>query len=687
MGVAVALFSQISSAQATMAVLHDLKIQLYPEEQRFDAQDTVTLPDRLLAEPMFVLHKGLKPSSPTPGVAIGPSTEEHPGAFIESFKVDLPTEIKTFVIQYGGKIHHPLELYGEEHARGFKQTSGIISEKGVYLAGSSFWYPVFGDALLRFKLVITLSGDWDAVSQGERTRHDRGGKQTLVQWESAKPHEEVHIIAAPFVEYARQAGKTTAMVFLRTPEESLASKYLDVTAQYLAMYEKLIGPYPYKKFALVENFWETGYGMASFTLLGPRVIRFPFLLHSSYPHEILHNWWGNSVFPDFEKGNWSEGLTAYLADHLIKEMRGNGVEYRQQTLQKYADYVLKERDFPLTKFRSRHSTSSEAVGYGKSLMVFHMLRQVLGDETFSHGLQDFYRQNQFQFASFDNLRKSFEGGSGKKLGEFFHQWTTRPGAPLLKISETQARRKGDGFILTAKVEQVQDGDPYLLQIPVAVTMEGINCAFQSVVAMDQKRLELQLAVPGRPVRIDVDPEFDLFRKLDRDETPAALTQALGARNMLVLLPSAASKALLEAYGDLARSLSESGPDNVEVKLDSQIQHIPSDRSVVLLGWENAFRSQVVSALSQFDVTVKAKEVRIGRKTIPKKDHALVLTARQLENAESSLTWVASGFLPHEDGTVFQIERGKLKPRKSLAKLPPVFSKNWQSFPRSFPKIA
>ncbi|MBW2194922.1 MAG: hypothetical protein JRF37_04930 [Deltaproteobacteria bacterium] len=126
MGVAVTLFSQISLAQATMVVLHDLKIQLYPEEHRFDAQDTVTLPNRFLAEPTFVLHKGLNPSSPTPWVAIGPSTEEHPGAFIESFKVDLPTEIKTFVIQYGGKIHHPLELYGEEHARGFKQTSGLF---------------------------------------------------------------------------------------------------------------------------------------------------------------------------------------------------------------------------------------------------------------------------------------------------------------------------------------------------------------------------------------------------------------------------------------------------------------------------------------------------------------------------------------------------------------------------------
>ena len=72
-----------------------------------------------------------------------------------------------------------------------------------------------------------------------------------------------------------------------------------MTAQYLEMYRQLIGPYPFAKFALVENFWETGYGMPSFTLLGPQVIRFPFILHSSYPHEILHNWWGNSVFVDW----------------------------------------------------------------------------------------------------------------------------------------------------------------------------------------------------------------------------------------------------------------------------------------------------------------------------------------------------------------------------------------------------
>ena len=93
---------------------------------------------------------------------------------------------------------------------------------------------------------------------------------------------------------------------------------------YIAFYQKLIGAYPFVKFAVVENALQTGYGMPSFTLLGSRVIRFPFILHTSYPHEILHNWWGNGVYIDRKSGNWSEGLTAYLSDHLFLDLNGEG---------------------------------------------------------------------------------------------------------------------------------------------------------------------------------------------------------------------------------------------------------------------------------------------------------------------------------------------------------------------------
>ena len=149
--------------------------------------------------------------------------------------------------------------------------------------------------------------------------------------------------------------------------------------------------------------------MPSYTLLGPQVIRFPFILTSSYPHEILHNWWGNSVFVDYATGNWCEGLTAYMADHLIQEQRGQGEEYRRDTLQKYRSYVKDGRDFPLTEFRSRHSAATEAVGYGKTLMLFHMLRQRLGDDGFRQWAARFYRENRGKQASFSDIRKAHGG--------------------------------------------------------------------------------------------------------------------------------------------------------------------------------------------------------------------------------------------------------------------------------------
>ena len=699
-------------------IRHDLKVVLYPKERRFTAEDSVNVPERFLPTFQFLLHKGLQPSSPTPGVSIVYETDKSGAVPLESFRVKLPPGVSTFVLKYGGSIYHPLELYGKEQARGFQQTAGIISEEGVYLAGNSFWYPTFDDRLVTFTLQVELPQEWDAVSQGERTLHDENKDRTRVCWESPEPQEEIFIVAARFTEYTQPANRVLAMIFLRTPDKELANKYLDATVRYITMYEKLIGSYPYKKFALVENFWETGFGMPSFTLLGPKVIRFPFIINSSYPHEILHNWWGNSVFPDYMKGNWSEGLTAYLSDHLIKEQQGSGAEYRQATLQKYADYVLSARDFPLTEFHSRHSSSSEAVGYGKSLMFFHMLRLALGDKNFIAGLQDFYYKHKFSFSSFDDLRKSFETVSGKNLRVEFNQWVTLPGAPKIKLSGAKANAEGGSYVLTALIEQVQPEKAYLLHIPVAVTLEGQKRAFQTVVVMDKKRLELKLILPSRPLRLDVDPEFDLFRKLDREETPPALSQALGAERMLILLPSSARGKLLQAYQEFAKVLSNSGPDTVKVKLDNEVEKIPSDCAVTVLGWDNRFFKETVSALLGYDVTINEKSVKIGKTEIPRENHSIALSARNPKNKDMAIVFIVtdraealpglSRKLPHyhkysylvfegdepvniakgrwpvfnspmtafiadKAGTVSKVEMGELAPREPLAKLPAVFS--------------
>ena len=474
-----AVISFSTTVFANSIVHHKLSVTIDPAKHLLEVVDQITIPAAQIKPVMYFLLNGdLKISSETPGVTVeleqGGIKAEDFGMDREDF--DLASEFKqnkyalnfsneikgdlTFTLKYSGVINYPIKQIGEEYARGFSQTPGIIDEMGVYLGGSTYWVPWFNDNWISFELTTTMPNGWSVVSQGSRTHNDLKNEMQTSVWNSPEPMEEVYLIAAKFYEYSKSAGATDVMAFLRTPDETLANKYLETTAQYLEMYRKLIGPYPFTKFALVENFWETGYGMPSFTLLGEQIIRFPFILHSSYPHELLHNYWGNSAYIDFKSGNWCEGLTAYMADHLIAEQRGQADEYRRTTLQKYTDYVNESNDFPLNKFISRTNPSSEAIGYGKNSMVWNMLREMVGDDQFIKGFQKFYRDNKYKAASYNDIRLAFESVTGRDLKQFFDQWVDRKGAPELTLSNVSMNKEKDEYKLLFTLKQIQNEDVF-----------------------------------------------------------------------------------------------------------------------------------------------------------------------------------------------------------------------------------
>jgi len=194
------------------------------------------------------------------------------------------------------------------------------------------------------------------------------------------------------------------------------------------MYEDLIGPFPFKRFAVVENILPTGYSMPTFTLLGRDVVKLPFIVETSLGHEILHQWFGNAVSIDHKSGNWAEGLTTYLSDHLYEEMKGKGWEYRKQTLVSFQSYITAEHDFALKDFTSRSDKATASVGYGKTAMVFHMLKEMLGQDIFRSSLKEFYAKNRFSTASWADVQKACEAVSGKNLDWFFRQWLDNKGA-------------------------------------------------------------------------------------------------------------------------------------------------------------------------------------------------------------------------------------------------------------------
>ena len=456
----------------------------------------------------------------------------------------------------------------------------------------------------------------------------------MARWESPSAVDEISLAGGPLTPYTANAGMVEAQVYLREPDPALATKYLDATSRYLRMYNELLGAYPYRKFALVENFWETGYGMPSYTLLGPQIIRFPFILTSSYPHEILHNWWGNSVYVDYATGNWCEGLTAYLADHLMKEIEGQGAEYRRDVLKKYRDFASSSADFPLRDFRSRHSAATEAVGYGKTLMGFHMLRQQMGDEAFRQALSTFYKDYRGQRASFSNVQSVFEKVSGQDLARFFDEWTNRTGAANLRVADVKVTEKDKRYTVSGVIRQQQNG-AYELEVPVVIgTAEGpVITKITSRNAVTPFSIETASA----PQAVAVDPAFDLFRILDPRETAPSIGQIFGASEVLAVLPSEPASET-EAW---RRALSawKSPSNKITIVTDREIRKLPADRSVWLLGRQNRFAASHFASDPALGLTVSSNAVRIGSSELPFAGHSHVLTHRHPDDPKLAIGWV------------------------------------------------
>ena len=578
----------------------------------------------------FTLNRALSiRSSSIPLTREEPKTEQ-PTA---TYKLAQDASDGVLVLAYEGAMDFGLSDQKEEYTRGFRDTLGMVSPEGIYLDAQSAWVPRFDDRLIRFTVEVQMPETWHVISQGKGTSRDAKG---VARWESDGPMEEVYLVGGPLHRETDMAGAVEISVYLREPDEALSRKYLDTGARYLEMYRAMIGPYPYAKFALVENFWETGYGMPSFTLLGPQVIRFPFILHSSYPHEILHNWWGNSVFVDYSQGNWCEGLTAYLSDHLIQEQRGAGAEYRRNTLQKYRDYVREGRDFPLAEFHSRHSAATEAVGYGKALMLFHMLRNQIGDDAFRAGLSSLYAKQRGQRASFDDVRAAFESSPEIKLQPFFQQWIQRTGAPRLELRDVAVLPEQEGFLITGSLEQTQDGLPFQLHVPLVVqTAAG---SMTETISIDGHGADLHVHVEKKPLALAVDPAFDVFRQLDPRETPPTIGQIFGQPQILAVLPASSDDATLAAYRELIQAW-RSDDHVIDMVLDKDLDSLPPDQSVWLLGKANRFVADFLQDHAGASLVENGSAARLAGERVPLAGHSIVVMRRHPQNLEQALGWL------------------------------------------------
>ncbi|TVM16233.1 M1 family peptidase [Oceanidesulfovibrio indonesiensis] len=511
---------------------HELDITLHPDEARLTGVADLDV-SRYSGTRAWVLL--------APEAAISAMRVDGRGARYERngnrVAVAIPKNASTLHVEYACRFDDPVE---EQPASMDNPGFGVmasISEKGAFLLPGSGWYPGLPEHGAHYALTLRAPRGVYAVTTGKLLGHEDEGDASISRWDAWSPDDRLPLAAGKWIVQRSDDGPVPVVTYFSSKLAPLAGRYLDAASRHIAFFQELHGEYPFPQFAVVENFFPTGYGFPGFTLLGGRVLALPFIPETSLKHEVAHCWWGNGVLVDWEQGNWCEGLTSYVADYLSKEREGpeEALEYRLNTLRRYSLVAPPELDFPLTEFGSRTSPATQAVGYGKAMYVFHMLRTRVGDEAFWQALRDIYADHLFETISWDTFRETFAAPNllGPEGAErFFAQWVERPGAASFRLEATRTEQ-GGGWRVEAGVAQREPA--YDLTVPVVVRTRGGEEA--AVVALSEQTLRDAVAISTQdePVRVVADPDAQIFRRLAPDEVPATVDRLRGSSNLVAVV--------------------------------------------------------------------------------------------------------------------------------------------------------
>lgn len=534
---------QAAGAEPQDVAALDLRIEVDPVSRMLRGAGTLTLPPGDRAQ--IVLSSRFTEARVRSGPAT-PATRRPDPAEPWRWQVERSGKARQVSLVWSGRLA-PLDT-SLDHRATLTAAEPVTGPEGTFLPSVALWYPTVPDMPLRYRVAVSMPSGQKAVVPGRLASETEDASGYRAQFEFPHPTEGVDLMAGPYrvdERTVRLDGNRAVRVrtYFAPGLETLSTGYLDAVAGYLVLYDRWIGDYPYTEFSVVSSPTPTGFGMPTLTYLGSDVLRLPFIRATSLGHEVLHNWWGNGVYPDYRSGNWSEGLTTFMADYAYK-LRESPEAARDMRLAWLRDFaaVPAGQDRPLAQFTSRTHGTSQIVGYHKAAMLFVMLRDLVGEDAFDRGIRRFWTTHRFGVASWADLRAAWEHASGRDLGAFFTQWTGRPGAPSIEIADARRARTASG---KWQVElRLRQGEPaFSAAVPIRIRTEGGSV--DTTVDMTGTFANATLTTDARPTSVEVDPELRVFRRLAPHEAPPILRD--------VMVHPATAVVVLDASDDYVRA--------------------------------------------------------------------------------------------------------------------------------------
>ena len=298
--------------------------------------------------------------------------------------------------------------------------------------------------------------------------------------------------------------EVTSWVF--PPDTAHARSVFARAAAMVDVYTDLFGPYPFEKLAHVQSSTLFG-GMenASAIFYSESAIAGGRDIEGTVAHEIVHQWFGNSVSPAAWEHLWlSEGFASYFGPFFWSQIRSDA-EFRSRI------QAMKEAYFrsdvtgrpvvtgAVTNLLQHLNENS----YEKGALVLHMLRPVVGERAFFDGIRRYYERHAGGSVVTEDFQLAMEESHGDSLAWFFRQWIYGIGYPILDVGWEW---NGDTRQARVTVTQVQDETWSTFRMPVEfefVMEGGVHRVSEWV---DGRSWTAVMPLPGAPRELRIDPD-------------------------------------------------------------------------------------------------------------------------------------------------------------------------------------
>ena len=360
-------------------------------------------------------------------------------------------------------------------------------------SGCRWWWPAYDHPWDKAEVDfhVTMRDDWLVACNGIRTSIvDNGDGTKTHNWEGENPMATFLpcITAANFLEINQNFNEVPIQNFVTATYYNAAVEDFSNLPFMMQVFSEKYGYYPFEKYgnAVVPMVTFGAMEHQTMTTLGVSYINGNHGGETTIAHELSHQWFGNCLTPLTWKDVWlSEGFATYSEAVYTEAWQGFEamVNYVRNNIQNYYKNWAGSNSY--TVYDPSYNNYFTPATYEKPASVLHMLRLLVGDETFFQILQTYFQTYHNQNVVTSEFQEICEQVSGLDLEQFFRQWIYEPGLPYLDYTYFLKDDETNPQIITYVKTSSNTNTDFYIKVPFRINFATSNDSVLAQSAPDE----------------------------------------------------------------------------------------------------------------------------------------------------------------------------------------------------------